>query len=90
MGDILKGMTTRALCDGETIRTYNLIRKHHDALSLTNLHMLLCGEDTPCPSQARLSNMYVMWRKRSQDTQAHHRAHAKVQLHRSDRPQSTS
>ena len=60
MGDILKGMTTRALCDGETIRTYNLIRKHRAALSLTNLHLLLCREDTPCPSQARLPHMYVM------------------------------
>ena len=37
-----------------------VVRKHHDPLSPTNLHMLLCGEDTPCPSQARLQDMPVM------------------------------
>ena len=52
------------------------VRKHHDPLSPADLHLLLRRTNTPCPSQARLQNMPVMWRDASQDTQAHHRANA--------------
>ena len=39
-----------------------VVRKHYErtTLPLTNLHLLLRREDTPCPSQARLPHMPIV------------------------------